>query len=173
VPLSDQQPDDAELAAAALPEQGEAIDIWEFTSDAVADILECADIAVEAIVDRTEQQVFEDIELAEDRAEQETERRRLRLARLRHQLASRAAQLADSYASIAAELDLLDQALSQLGPTAPPPLEATPPAVATVRESTIRFAGQASAPADEQLAAAEPTARPPVHDARIPWQDAA
>jgi hypothetical protein len=143
------------------------VQIWDFATESVGDILECADIAVEAIVDRAEQQVMDDVAAAAERAAAETALRRAQLDRLRRELGSRASTLAFAYAEIVAELEAVDRVLAGLDHSSD---ESTLPAGGTrvtVRERhTYHFAGEVPPAEDDP-------ARPPVRDAVVPWQDAA
>lgn len=160
-----------ETTPSTLPDHGESVDVWDHATESVADILECADIAVEGIVERAEEQVIENITAAEERVAAETARRRAHLDRLRHELGARATTLALAYGEIADELEAVDRVLAQLQPGAT--YEPSPASTVTVRERhTFHFAGEVPAVDDDSTDEGDAPG-PPVHNARVPWRDAA
>jgi hypothetical protein len=139
------------------------------TTEAVERVLACTQTAVDAIKDRTEQQVRQIATDLELRAMEEAVERRMRLEQLRHELADRASALLLSYEAINQRLGEIDAVLAgwteqvgsrgQVGPGQPS---------AALGRVTLRERQRISVPYDKALVAFH--AQRPSRRRWLPWR---
>jgi hypothetical protein len=149
------------------------------TAEAVAQILACADVAVEGIAQTAESEVIGIEAEQEEMAYEDAVQRKTRLKLLRLDLAEQATNLAATYASLVEHITELDRAVAELeGAEIAVP---APPGAGigmTVRETQrMHFAGEVpqeppAQPAQAQWPATE-ASEPPPGRSWLPWQRAA